>query len=157
MWKRQKKLIDILEKEGLMDKELKFGQLLKIKTEYNVNDWLTLEIWDIVKYTWFQNKHGTFVKIDKIADPVQISIDYDIIWQYHLWSILQLLNRWSRHTIAIERVWCIVEMQRIKGQYTYLFRNNKNVKVDITKPPMEWEEEQNKELVLFIEWLWNDN
>jgi len=173
MDKRQQKLIDILENEWLMDKEFKFGCIV-----YDLNHWDNSE--KVVVYTvlsadyqpilgkmklynvwWFPDYSRTpyFFPIDRILNEKNKFRDsgenkwdnrYKIIWQYHLWSILQLLRK--KHCIFN---WSVSEEWYLSVD-NYKTGITKRVGINTITPPMERSEQQNKELVLFIESLQND-
>lgn len=142
----QEKLVKMLGEAGLMDKELKFWQLLRLKWPYYISPHLSTEDGDIVKYTWFKNKYWTFIKIDRVADPVQLRVDYDIIGQYHLGSILQLIEKKGLYWTSMK--WHIRRKDHMFDDVEYA-----NLKIDFTVNPMERTESQNKELVTFLKGL----
>lgn len=132
MNKYQKRIIELLDKEGLMDKELKRWCVL-----YCWHDLEEEEIWNII-YDSDITIHSE-KRLSK--DSWKESMDYEIIWQYHLGSILQwFYKNCNRYEITNS----IIDLVLFLDQSIEL-------ELDIIKPPMERTEEQNKELVEFME------
>ena len=108
-----------------------------------------------MKYVMSQNKRWEAQKRHRLINnkytyKLQNILRSNGLWNYdeynisyHLWSILQLLASGCNLTDLKYLTDCI----HIGGL----------IYIDITIPPMERTEEQNKELVLFLEWLnaWN--
>ena len=139
----------------LVDTELKFGCKLKEGDNYStvlkiLNTWPE-EVYSIQimssKYT------DENIKIETLAweDWEEIFERFEILWQYWLGTILRRFDKKSTHTIVVDWFsWCLVEIFRTIWEYKYILSNWENVKLDLTKPPMEYTEAQDKELLDFM-------
>jgi len=126
MWKRQKRLIELLDKNGFMDKELKTGCIISYV------DWDKEEKTVLLHKDWCILFTGHWTINDS-------QLNY-AIWQYHLWS---LYNFFTRNDTTLEQMdnWEILA----SNQYGFC------IELCTVKSPIEWTEEQNKELVEFME------
>ena len=120
--KRQKIIMEFLDKDWFINKKAVFGCIYKY-TENN-----------IVRIRAIRN----------YDDIVHCKQNWHRIWQYHLWNLLHWFNeRWYNY----QNCWpedCII--------YLWKDYNTKDsIYCNLLVPPMEYNEEQSKELCSFME------
>lgn len=131
MDKRQGKLIELLYSEWLVNKTIEPWAILVYKWEdrhillaHYFEEWTEYDVW--------------FTDTNEIKRIKEDQLSYDsIIWQCHLWSILQRFDKY---------IW-IWNISLDWWFYWWYY----DIKLNYTKPLMERSEKQNKELVLFME------
>ena len=142
MGKRQKKLMDMLESVWLLDIQLRPGCLIK-RARFALDPKTSKETTYCERLSivgneprdgiFFLDSHGICIaKITKI------------IWQYDLWDILQLLAReyWFSRAYFNDDY-----LEIHNNDWKFVFR------FDISIPPMDWDDLDNRKLVLFLESL----
>jgi len=128
--KRQQKLIDILDKEFLIDQEIKPWCLI-------CNGYL----WSFVEDKVLRkSKRWPYWETLLWTIPEYPDTRYYVIWYYSRWHILKLLYRKYTPLVCLSVNWITVN-------------NEIKLPFNINTHPIERTEEQNKELVLFIESL----
>jgi len=155
MWKRQKKLIEILNKECLIDKELKFGcicyfpenQEYDKMIEYNPKEWHKI----LTTYR--------FHKYSRSHCFSTLSPTWEVIGQYYLWSILQRFDKIINSPLFYGWIggdWLLLIHEEF-FHWEWCSETHSKIKLDMTRPTMERSEDQYKELVEFMEVILSSN
>lgn len=99
-------------------------------------------LWDLQRVTQYWYKDGKIFKW-YLSDAS--------LWQYHLWTILRWLEKKYKIIIEVEGKYCnVYEMT----YYWYSWTNVEKkhiIRLDLSKPPMERSEKEDKKLLSFME------
>ena len=156
MNKYKQGIIKKLNEAGLMDIELKFWCVISGSwydsnwmryTEYmkyickDYKDW-----YDVYRddYSWVWNTRYDY---DMPFDNPLPADDYEILWQYNLGTILRWFQINDYHVAN--------NPQDHKIIICDWMLDTRQLELDLTKPPMEYSEEQDKEILAFMDKLWN--
>lgn len=143
--------IKIMEKLwDLVDKELKFGCKVKYYNwcgSYVCSFWELNHIEDLE--TQIKKWHDQiYIKRDwqewldnELVEHLKNNNKIEILWQYHLWTIL----RWLKQRVNI------YEDGRWIHAIHHIDLNKFDILLNLDKPPMERSEEEDKKLLSFME------
>ena len=132
----------------LVDKELKFGCMVVMMCNMINISCLWWEISEdegfsplkfiyIDKYNYYSERNWVEYIDEMSWDWAEPILD-EILWQYHLWTIL----RWFEN----KRYWILFNNKKIN-----IAKWNNEIELPIDKPPMERSEEEDKKLLEFMD------
>lgn len=144
------KIIEMLDWEGLLDKELKSWCVIR-RFETNMEFGKVSFKW--YKYYSMVDDSRAIFWVDEYERPIATYFwdNCEIIWQYHLWHILQWFTNKRWYDTNINEVSWLSLYDIQNWRYFTARVLSDNLLIDLSKPLMERSEEQDKELLEFMQ------